>query len=109
MPHPPRAETRPAPNRRAIRYDRARDLPLLLPIWPAELADISAAGRERMIALLRRALRAERSRGLAGHWTYDLARHVQLRSALDAEIALADAGRAIARTGLAPDNKKARC
>jgi hypothetical protein len=28
--------------------------------------------------MLRRALRAERRRGIAGHWTYDLARHVEL-------------------------------
>lgn len=73
---------------RRSRYLRSRDLPLLLPMWPAELDDISPAGRSRIVAMLRRALRAERARGLAGHWTYDLARHAQLRTALDAELAV---------------------
>lgn len=68
-------------------YLRSRDLPLLLPMWPADIADMSPAGRVRIVAMLRRALRAERARGLAGHWTYDLARHAQLRAALDAELA----------------------
>ena len=47
----------------------------LLPLWPRELADKTLAGRGKRVALLRKALRAERQRGLAGHWTYDLARH----------------------------------
>lgn len=85
-PSQPPPLTRP---RRAIGYDRARDLPRLLPVWPRDLEDASPAGRVRLIALLRRALRAERARGLAAHWTYDLARHAQLRAALDAELALA--------------------
>ena len=50
----------------------------LLPLWPRELADMSPAGRAHVVAVLERALRAERRRGLAGHWTYNLARHVQL-------------------------------
>lgn len=67
-------------------YDRNRDLPRLLPLWPSELADVGPEGRQRLIRLLRRALRAERRRGIARHWTYDLARHSQLRAALTAEI-----------------------
>ena len=95
---------------RATRYVRARDLPLLLPVWPADLADTSAAGRERIVRLLRRALRAERARGLAGHWTYDLARHAQLRAAFDAERADAIAANpARARQRAASNDKKARC
>jgi len=57
---------------------RAHDLLRLLPLWPHEVADQSPAGRQRILTLLRRALRAERRRGLAGHWTYDLSRHAQL-------------------------------
>jgi hypothetical protein len=34
---------------------------------------------------LRRALRAERQRGIGGHWSYDLARHAQLLHAYRAE------------------------
>jgi hypothetical protein len=73
-------------------YDRTRDLPGLIAVWPAELVDTSEEGRRRLIAKLRRALRAERRRGLMGHWTYDLARHAQLLVAFEAEYALACAG-----------------
>jgi hypothetical protein len=57
----------------------------LLPMWPHELADSSMPGRRRRIALLARALRQERQRGLAGHWTYDLARHAALKRHYDRE------------------------
>jgi hypothetical protein len=50
----------------------------LIGLWPHELADDSPAARHKVLAKLRRALREERRRGLAGHWTYDLARHVEL-------------------------------
>lgn len=88
--HGRRAVPRPCsvlPPVEPAQYARASDLARLLPLWPEELADASVAGRRRLIARLCRALRAERSRGLAGHWTYDLARHAQLRTALDAELA----------------------
>ena len=68
-------------------YVRARDLPRLLPLWPHELTATTNADRARLLARLRRALRAERQRGLAGHWTYDLARHAQLLRAYRAEVA----------------------
>jgi hypothetical protein len=78
------AEARPEPARR-LRYERHRDLPGLIAVWPTELRDTSLAARQRLLAKLRRALRAERRRGLAGHWTYDLARHSQLLAAYRAE------------------------
>ena len=59
-------------------YDRRTELPRVLPLWPHEVEDESLEGRRRILAMLRRALRAERRRGIAGHWTYDLARHVEL-------------------------------
>src|SRR5262245_37367739 len=68
-------------------YVRARDLPRLLPLWPHELITTTKAEHARLLARLRRALRAERQRGLAGHWTYDLARHAQLVRAYRAEAA----------------------
>ncbi|CAN1725104.1 protein of unknown function [Hyphomicrobium sp. 1Nfss2.1] len=34
---------------------------------------------------MRRALRLERQRGIAGHWAYDLARHAALLNAYRAE------------------------
>jgi hypothetical protein len=59
-------------------YDRRVELPRILPLWPHELADESLEGRRHIVRKLRRALRAERRRGVAGHWTYDLARHAEL-------------------------------
>ncbi len=82
------AGSQPASNRniariRAVRpprpiRDRRSALSRVLALWPHELDDMSAAGRLNVVARLRRALRAERRRSLAGHWTYDLARHVEL-------------------------------
>ena len=70
---------------RPPRYDRAWDLPRLPAIWPRDLEDLTIAGRERMLARLKQALRAERLRGVAGHWTYDVCRHAQLIVAVRAE------------------------
>lgn len=66
-------------------YDRARDLPRLVPLWPSEITDQSCEGRLKLIARLERALRGERRRGVAGHWSYDLARHAELLAALKEE------------------------
>jgi hypothetical protein len=71
----------------ASAYDRSRMLPRLVPATPAEIADRSPAGIRRMLRLLARALRGERRRGRAGHWTYDLNRHIGLRQAYKAELA----------------------
>jgi hypothetical protein len=69
----PRQATSPAKA-----YDRRTAIARILPLWPHELDDDSPEGRRSILARLRRALRAERRRGIAGHWTYDLARHVEL-------------------------------
>ncbi len=66
-------------------YDRKRHLPRILPIGPQEIADESDAARRKIVARLAKALRAERIRGRAGHWTYDLNRHIALRQAYAAE------------------------
>jgi hypothetical protein len=68
-------------------YDRARDLPKLLPMWPHELETPTAGDHARLLARMRAALRRERQRGLAGHWAYDLARHAALLRAYRAEAA----------------------
>jgi len=80
------AHRAPAPGADAG-YVRARDLPKLVALWPSEIAAMSLADHARLLAKLRRALRAERQRGLGGHWTYDLARHAQLLRAYRAEAA----------------------
>ena len=46
-------------------YLRTRDLPRLIALWPHELADQSPEGSLLILSKLRRALRAERRRGLA--------------------------------------------
>ena len=72
-----------------VPYDRARDLPRLLPLWPSEVADRSPEAHHRLLQRLRQALREERRRGLAGDWTYDLVRHAGLYRAWKAEMAAA--------------------
>lgn len=66
-------------------YDRERDLARLIHASPSELADHSPAAARSILARLARALRSERNRGRAGHWTYDLNRHIALRQAYEAE------------------------
>jgi hypothetical protein len=65
----------------ASSYVRERDLPSLVALWPSEITDGSEAGCLRVLAKLRRALRAERQRGVGAHWAYDLARHRRLLEA----------------------------
>jgi hypothetical protein len=72
-------------------YERQRLLPRLVPIGPDELADATPRGRRRVLYRLARALRCERARGRAGHWTYDLDRHLGLIQAYRAERAALDA------------------
>jgi hypothetical protein len=66
-------------------YDRLSQLPRLIGLWPSEMQDFSAAGTLKILALLRKALRSERSRGRSGHWAYDLNRHLALAASLKAE------------------------
>jgi hypothetical protein len=74
-------------------YLSSRDLPKLTAQWPHELEDDSQEGAFRVLAKLRRALRVERRRGLAGHWSYDLNRHLGLLSAYKGELASLRASR----------------
>lgn len=77
-------------------YQRQRDLPRLLALWPHEIKDETAMGTRKLIARLRSALRAERQRGHAGHWSYDLDRHLGLVKAYKSEMAALE-DRTIAR------------
>jgi hypothetical protein len=69
-------------------YVRARDLPRLIALWPQELEDQTSEGSLLILSKLRRALRAERRRALAGHWSYELNRHLGLMTAYKAELGL---------------------
>ena len=66
-------------------YRREIHLPRLLPIDPADLNCLDSRAQRAILARLARALRSERNRGRAGHWTYDLNRHIALRQAYAAE------------------------
>jgi len=65
--------------------DRGLRLSRLVPMWPAEIDAPGAAAAQRVVDTLERALRGERRRGRAGHWTYDINRHLALARALREE------------------------
>ncbi|MGQ7794596.1 DUF6477 family protein [Faunimonas sp. B44] len=69
----------------AAHYDRKRHLPALVRVEPAAAGADEISETRRIVALLERALRAERNRARSGHWTYDLNRHIALHQALRAE------------------------
>lgn len=69
----------------AALYDRARHLPWLARATPEEIASHDPEIAYAIVMRLARALRAERRRGRAGHWTYDMNRHIALMHALAAE------------------------
>jgi hypothetical protein len=77
--------TRTAITPASLPYDRARDLPRLMPLWPEDVDDVSLNARVALVGRLAALLRRERQRGLAGAWGYDLARHRQLLLAWRAE------------------------
>jgi hypothetical protein len=66
-------------------WDRATMLPRLIPVGPEEIADDGRAGRLAILRRLAGALRGERVRGRAGHWSYSLDRHIALVQAIAAE------------------------
>ena len=66
-------------------YDRGRMLPRLLPVGPDDISGREPETTRRIVLKLARALRTERARGRAGHWTYDLNRHIGLAQAMKAE------------------------
>lgn len=53
----------------------------LLGLWSWQIVRANTGEQMRILGRLDRALRLERRRGIAGHWTYDLNRHAALRAA----------------------------
>jgi len=49
------------------------------------LVSTEPTDRRNLILHLEKICRAERQRGLAGHWAYDVARHTQILTLLDGE------------------------
>lgn len=71
-------------------YNRNREIPNVIPVYPSELAT-DLMSRCRLVAKLKRACAAEWQRGVDGHWTYDKGRHQGMINVLDQEIADRDA------------------
>ena len=72
-------------------YQRSR-LARLIALTPDELAAADELSSQSIVLRLARALRGERARGRAGHWTYDLNRHIALAQAYRAEKLRLEAG-----------------
>jgi hypothetical protein len=89
-------------------HERRAAVSRVIALWPHELDDSSHAGRQRVVAKLRRALREERRRGIAGHWSYDLARHVELLRVYRQELAAVTGGVAITPAAPAGANGRRR-
>ncbi|MEJ8571331.1 DUF6477 family protein [Microbaculum marinum] len=73
-------------------YDRQRHLPWLARATPAELSSENPETILEIVERLSRALAAERRRGRANHWSYDMNRHIALLQALAAERQRLDRG-----------------
>ena len=67
------------------RYDRKKDLPGLLHLFPGEIDKLDHASKTAILHRLTSLLKTERARGKMGHWRYSLARHIGLMQALRAE------------------------
>lgn len=52
---------------------------------PWEIADASVTGREHIVSRLDRACRNDRTRGVEGHWSYNVARHSAMLALLKVE------------------------
>ena len=74
--------------KRHPRYQRHTELPGLVPMWPHEMKITCRRDHEKLLQCLRRTLRAERRRGVSGHWSYDLIRHTNLLHAYRTEMKL---------------------
>ena len=67
-------------------YERRRHLARLIGYDPEKDSSDQASETLRIVRRLYGAIRHERQLGKAGHWAYDLNRHIGLRQALRAEL-----------------------
>ena len=75
-------------NDQGAAYERQRDLPRLLRLWPEEVRRLEAGDQDWLVTKLANMLRTERQLGLARHWSYELTRHAALLRAWRAEKAV---------------------
>ncbi len=71
----------PTPHRTAERLDidtLVKELSAALRLWPSEIDLVSPHGLVKMEGCVHRALREQRRRSIAGHWSYDIACHARL-------------------------------
>lgn len=73
-----------------MRYERMRDVPRVIPVWPSELAD-DLISRAKLVARIEAALAVNKKRGVEGHWAYSLPRHGALLAVYREEKAALDA------------------
>ena len=66
-------------------YDRQKDLPRLIPLWPEDLKDDTEIGTKKIIEKIYIALQVERRKAKTSHWSYNLTKHIGLLVALKAE------------------------
>ena len=66
-------------------YNRRRDLPGLLHLFPAEIVKLDRVSDKAVLKRLLALTKGERLRGRSGHWRYSLTRHIGLMQALRAE------------------------
>ena len=69
----------------ALAYERARCLPRVLPMLAGDCCGPEPETTRRIVRKLADALRRERRLGRAGHWAYDLNKHIALAQAWKAE------------------------
>ena len=68
-----------------LSYDRQKDLPRLIAIWPSLLEDDTQEASRKIIEKIQKALQTERRKSKTGHWSYNLTKHIGLLTALKAE------------------------
>lgn len=91
----------------AALYARQRILHRLLRGFPTDFPEMEPDRTRLIVRRLAAALRAERALGRAGHWTYDINRHIALRQAYLAESLALRRAAAAARSGAARQSKGA--
>ena len=90
IPRPATQKSHGTPLAQGEGYDRQRDLPRLLRLWPQQVSNLTEVDQRWLVEQLGQMLRAERQMGIGRHWSYDLTRHACLLRAWRAEKSVLD-------------------